>query len=91
MSMPGPGLPLVSLGEGLNAAPTTVVATRRELSCLLRRRGPLAGGSPSMTAGRLPRFVKRYADIRGSLLGAAQQYAAEVASQRYPDQAHSYA
>lgn len=44
-----------------------------------------------LTAGRLPRFVKRYADTRGTLLDAAHQYVAEVASQRYPDQAHSYA
>jgi 3-methyl-2-oxobutanoate hydroxymethyltransferase len=44
-----------------------------------------------LTAGRLPRFVKRYADTRGILLEAAHRYVAEVASQRYPGQAHSYA
>ena len=44
-----------------------------------------------LTAGRVPRFVKRYADTRGTLLDAARQYVTEVASQRYPDQAHSYA
>jgi 3-methyl-2-oxobutanoate hydroxymethyltransferase len=43
-----------------------------------------------LTAGRLPRFVKRYADLRGALLDAAHRYATEVASQRYPDAAHSY-
>jgi len=43
-----------------------------------------------LTAGRVPQFVKRYADIRGVLGDAAQRYVAEVASQRYPDQAHSY-
>jgi 3-methyl-2-oxobutanoate hydroxymethyltransferase len=43
-----------------------------------------------LTTGRLPRFVKRYADVRGTLLDAAHQYVTEVASQRYPDQAHSY-
>ena len=43
-----------------------------------------------LTSGRLPRFVKRYADLRGTLLDAAHQYAAEVASQHYPDPAHSY-
>jgi len=43
-----------------------------------------------LTAGRLPRFVKRYADTRGALLDAARRYVTEVASQRYPDQAHSY-
>jgi 3-methyl-2-oxobutanoate hydroxymethyltransferase len=44
-----------------------------------------------LTTGRLPRFVKRYADTRGTLLEAARRYVGDVASQRYPDQAHSYA
>lgn len=44
-----------------------------------------------LTAGRVPRFVKRYADIHGVLLDAAHRYVSEVADQRYPDQAHSYA
>jgi 3-methyl-2-oxobutanoate hydroxymethyltransferase len=43
-----------------------------------------------LTTGRVPRFVKRYADTSGILLDAAHQYVMEVASQRYPDQAHSY-
>jgi 3-methyl-2-oxobutanoate hydroxymethyltransferase len=44
-----------------------------------------------LTTGRVPRFVKRYADLAGTLADAAQQYVTEVASQRYPDQTHSYA
>jgi 3-methyl-2-oxobutanoate hydroxymethyltransferase len=44
-----------------------------------------------LTGGRLPRFVKPYADMRGGLLDAAGRYAADVAAGRYPDQAHSYA
>jgi 3-methyl-2-oxobutanoate hydroxymethyltransferase len=43
-----------------------------------------------LTTGRAPRFVKRYADTAGILAEAAQRYAAEVASQHYPDQEHSY-
>jgi 3-methyl-2-oxobutanoate hydroxymethyltransferase len=43
-----------------------------------------------LTGGRLPRFVKRYADARGELLAAAQRYVAEVADRSYPDQVHSY-
>jgi 3-methyl-2-oxobutanoate hydroxymethyltransferase len=43
-----------------------------------------------LTGGRLPRFVKRYADIRGVLLEAAGQYVSDVADQRYPGPAHSY-
>jgi 3-methyl-2-oxobutanoate hydroxymethyltransferase len=43
-----------------------------------------------LTGGRLPRFVKRYADARGGLLDAARRYVTEVAEGRYPDQVHSY-
>jgi 3-methyl-2-oxobutanoate hydroxymethyltransferase len=44
-----------------------------------------------LTSGRLPRFVKQYADLHGDLLGAAGRYASEVADGSYPRQAHSYA
>ena len=44
-----------------------------------------------LTEGRLPKFVKRYADTRAVLADAARQYVADVAAQRYPDQEHSYA
>jgi 3-methyl-2-oxobutanoate hydroxymethyltransferase len=44
-----------------------------------------------LTTGHVPRFVKRYADTRGTLLDAARQYVTEVAGQAYPDQEHSYA
>src|SRR3984893_13648977 len=37
-----------------------------------------------LTTGRLPRFVKRYADVRGTLLDAAHRYVTEVARQPYP-------
>ena len=43
-----------------------------------------------LTTGRLPRFVKRYAETHDSLLEAARHYADDVAGQRYPDEAHSY-
>ena len=44
-----------------------------------------------LTGGRLPRFVKRYADTRESLLEATRRYVDEVAARRFPDEAHSYA
>jgi 3-methyl-2-oxobutanoate hydroxymethyltransferase len=44
-----------------------------------------------LTTGRVPRFVKRYADLAGTLSDAAHRYVTEVASQHYPDQTHSYA
>jgi 3-methyl-2-oxobutanoate hydroxymethyltransferase len=44
-----------------------------------------------LTTGRVPRFVKRYADIHGALLDAAHRYVIEVASGDYPGREHSYA
>lgn len=38
----------------------------------------------------LPRFVKRYADLRGVLRGAAESFAAEVADGTYPGPEHSF-
>ncbi|MBB3675756.1 3-methyl-2-oxobutanoate hydroxymethyltransferase [Modestobacter versicolor] len=43
-----------------------------------------------MTAGRVPKFVKRYADLRGELLRAAQEYATEVREGVFPGPEHSF-
>src|SRR5580693_2032429 len=40
-----------------------------------------------LTTGRLPRFVKRYAETRDALLDATRRYVTEVAAQHYPDEA----
>ena len=43
-----------------------------------------------MNAGPGPRFVKRYADLRGILTAAASEYADDVREGRYPADEHSY-
>jgi 3-methyl-2-oxobutanoate hydroxymethyltransferase len=43
-----------------------------------------------LRGGKLPRFVKQYADLRGVLAGAAEAFAADVRSGAYPDEPHSY-
>lgn len=43
-----------------------------------------------LTGGRLPRFVKSYTDLRGTITEAAKAFAAEVASGDYPGPEHSY-
>jgi 3-methyl-2-oxobutanoate hydroxymethyltransferase len=43
-----------------------------------------------LTADPVPRFVRRYADLRGTLAAAAESFAADVASGRYPAAEHSY-
>ena len=43
-----------------------------------------------LNAGPGPRFVKRYADLRGTLAAAAGAYADDVREGRYPADEHSY-
>jgi len=43
-----------------------------------------------LRGGTAPRFVKRYADLRGVLRGAVDAFAAEVHSGDYPGPEHSY-
>ena len=43
-----------------------------------------------LRGGRAPRFVKKYADLRGDLKDAAQAYAADVAPGAFPAAEHSF-
>jgi 3-methyl-2-oxobutanoate hydroxymethyltransferase len=43
-----------------------------------------------LTGGRVPKFVKKYADLRGELLRAAQEYATEVREGVFPGPEHSF-
>lgn len=43
-----------------------------------------------LTAGRLPKFVKPYADLRGVIREAAGRYIEDVRKGFFPDDAHSY-
>jgi len=40
--------------------------------------------------GSMPRFVKQYADLRGRLAGAAEAFAADVASRDFPGEEHTF-
>jgi 3-methyl-2-oxobutanoate hydroxymethyltransferase len=42
------------------------------------------------TGSRVPRFVKKYADLRGELLRAAREYADDVRSGTFPAAEHSF-
>jgi 3-methyl-2-oxobutanoate hydroxymethyltransferase len=44
-----------------------------------------------LTPGRVPRFVRRYADMRGVLLDAATRYRDDVLAGTFPAEAESYA
>lgn len=43
-----------------------------------------------LTSGRLPRFVKQYADLRSAMTDAVKAYSSEVASGDYPGPEHRY-
>jgi 3-methyl-2-oxobutanoate hydroxymethyltransferase len=43
-----------------------------------------------LTGGRVPRFVKKYADLRAELLRAAREYAADVRTGSFPGPEHSF-
>jgi 3-methyl-2-oxobutanoate hydroxymethyltransferase len=43
-----------------------------------------------LTTGRLPRFVKQYADLRSTITDAVKSFSAEVASGDYPGPEHRY-
>jgi 3-methyl-2-oxobutanoate hydroxymethyltransferase len=43
-----------------------------------------------LRTGRMPRFVKQYADVHGVLLKAAQDYAADVAAGTFPGPDHTF-
>jgi 3-methyl-2-oxobutanoate hydroxymethyltransferase len=42
------------------------------------------------STGRIPKFVKQYADLRGALASAVTQFRTEVADRSYPGPEHSY-
>lgn len=43
-----------------------------------------------LTSGRLPRFVKAYADLRSEIAGAIKTFQSEVADGEYPGPEHTY-
>ena len=43
-----------------------------------------------LRTGRMPRFVKQYADVRGVLMEGARAFAAEVRSGGFPGQEHTF-
>ena len=43
-----------------------------------------------LRTGRLPRFVKQYADLHGTLTNAAKEYAAEVEAGSFPAPEHTF-
>jgi 3-methyl-2-oxobutanoate hydroxymethyltransferase len=43
-----------------------------------------------LRGGKAPRFVKRYADLRGTLLHAARSFADDVQGRTFPGPEHAF-
>ncbi|AZS71516.1 3-methyl-2-oxobutanoate hydroxymethyltransferase [Streptomyces lydicus] len=67
-------IPTVGIGAGLDCDAQVLVWT------------DMAG----MTAGRVPRFVKQYLDMRALLGGAAKAFAEDVVGGGFPAEAHTF-
>lgn len=67
-------IPTVGIGAGVNCDAQVLVWP------------DMAG----LRTGRIPKFVKQYADLHGTLLKAAQDYAAEVAAGVFPGDEHTF-
>ena len=67
-------IPTVGIGAGVNCDAQVLVWQ------------DMAG----LRTGRMPRFVKQYADVHGVLLKAAQDFAADVAAGSFPGEEHTF-
>src|SRR3954462_993877 len=66
------GIPTIGIGAGPNCDGQVLVW----------------GDAFGFRTGRMPRFVKQYADLHGVLLKAAQEYAADVKAGTFPAEEH---
>jgi len=84
--------------EAVPAAVTEALMAKLELPVIGIGAGPAADGQVlvfhdllGIYGGRAPRFVKRYAEVRGEMVAGVSSFAAEVRARRFPGAEHSYA
>ncbi len=83
--------------EAVPPEPAKIIAESTDLPVIGCGAGPHADGHVvvlhdmlGLSAGPLPRFVKRYADIRGELAKAVDAYIRDIAERQYPGPEHCY-
>jgi 3-methyl-2-oxobutanoate hydroxymethyltransferase len=83
--------------EAVPAAITEAIVERLEIPTIGIGAGPATDGQVlvfhdllGLSTGHLPKFVKRYAQIHGEMVGAVERYAAEVRSRSFPEPDHVY-
>jgi 3-methyl-2-oxobutanoate hydroxymethyltransferase len=83
--------------EAVPAAVTEAIVERLEVPVIGIGAGPATAGQVlvfhdllGITTGRVPKFVKRYADVHGEMVGGVRRYVEEVRSHRFPAAEHIY-
>jgi 3-methyl-2-oxobutanoate hydroxymethyltransferase len=83
--------------EAVPAAITQVIVDRLEVPTIGIGAGPATTGQVlvfhdllGITTGHMAKFVKRYADVHETMVGAVRRYGEEVRSRHFPEPDHVY-
>jgi len=83
--------------EAVPAAIAEAIAEKLEVPTIGIGAGPATAGQVlvfhdllGITTGRVPKFVKRYADVHGEMVGGVRRYVEEVRSRHFPEPDHVY-
>jgi 3-methyl-2-oxobutanoate hydroxymethyltransferase len=83
--------------EAVPAAITEAIVARLEIPTIGIGAGPSTSGQVlvfhdllGITTGHMAKFVKRYADVHGTMVEAVERYGAEVRSHHFPEPDHMY-
>jgi 3-methyl-2-oxobutanoate hydroxymethyltransferase len=83
--------------EAVPAAIAEAIAEKLEIPTIGIGAGPATAGQVlvfhdllGITTGRVPKFVKRYADVHGEMVDGVRRYVDEVRSHHFPEADHVY-
>ncbi len=83
--------------EAVPAAITEAIVAKLDIPSIGIGAGPATSGQVlvfhdllGITTGHMAKFVKRYADVHGTMVAAVQRYGEEVRSRHFPEPDHVY-
>ena len=83
--------------EAIPSALAELIMPRMEIPVIGIGAGPATDGQVlvfhdllGLFDGHAPRFVKRYADVRGQMVGGLSEFVEDVRARRYPEAEHGY-